>query len=106
MGFPIAAEISSLKLRAKTLSLGVMAQAFFGWLTQFVTPYMYNVDSGNLGARTGFIYAALSVLLIGGAWLLVPETSGLTAEEIDRAYSEKVAVRNFQQHRGSGEVEA
>ena len=106
MGFPIAAEVSSLKLRAKTLSLGVMAQAFMGWLTQFTVPYMYNVDSGNLGARTGFVFAGLSVLLIVGAWFLIPETSGLTAEEIDRAYEEKVAVRNFQQRVGTGEVGA
>lgn len=106
MGFPIAAEVSSLKLRAKTLSLGVMAQAFCGWLVQFTVPYMYNVDSGNLGARTGFVFAGLSVLLIIGAWVLVPETSGLTAEEIDRAYNDKVAVRKFQQRVGSGEVGA
>lgn len=106
MGFPIAAEISSLKLRAKTLSLGVMAQAFSGWLTQFTVPYMYNVDSGNLGARTGFVFAGMSVLLIVCAWFIVPETSGLTAEEIDKAYSEKVSVCKFQQHVGSGEVGA
>jgi hypothetical protein len=106
MGFPIAAEISSLKLRAKTLSLGVMSQAFCGWLVQFTVPYMYNVDSGNLGARTGFVFAGFSVLLIIGAWLLIPETSGLTAEEIDRAYNDKVAVRKFQQRIGSGEVGA
>jgi hypothetical protein len=96
MGYPIAAEISSYKLRAKTLSIGVISSTFSSWLTAFVVPYMYNVDSGNLGARTGFIFAAMSLLLTIGAWFLVPETTGLTMDELDHAYEEKVPVRQFQ----------
>lgn len=106
MGYPIAAEISSLKLRAKTLSIGVMSNTVTSWLTQFTVPYMYNVDSGNLGARTGFVFAAFSLLLIIGTWYIVPETSGLTVEEIDQAYNEKVPTRQFQKRIGTGEVGA
>jgi hypothetical protein len=95
MGFPIAAELSSLRLRAKTLSIAVTTQAFTAWLMQFVVPYMYNVDSGNLGARTGFIFAGISVLLILGAWFLVPETSGMMSGEIDKAYLDKIPMRQF-----------
>jgi hypothetical protein len=65
---------------------------------------MYNVDSGNLGARTGSVFAGLSVLLIIGTWYLVPETTGLTVEEIDKAYNDKVNTRQFQKRIGTGEV--
>lgn len=106
MGYPIAAEISSYRLRAKTLSVGVITQTVTAWLTQFIVPYIYNVDSGNLGARTGFVFAGLSVLLIIGTWYIVPETTGLTMEEIDKAYMDKVPVRAFQTRIGSGEVDA
>lgn len=48
----------------------------------------------------------LSVLLIIGNWYIVPETTGLTMEEIDKAYVDKVPVRSFQTRIGSGEVVA
>lgn len=97
-GWPIAAEIPSYALRAKTLSIGICAQTFTTWLFNFITPYMYNVDSGNLGARTGFIYAGTSVFLLAGAWFLVPDTTGMTTEEIDKAYESELTPRRFQKH--------
>ncbi|KAH6884221.1 general substrate transporter [Thelonectria olida] len=107
MGWPIAAEVSSYRLRGKSLSLGTIAQAVSAWITSFIVPYMYNVDSGNLGIRTGFVWAGCSVLLIAGAWILVPDTTNLTAEEIDELYTDKVKPREFQralhQRRASGE---
>ncbi|KAK1512475.1 maltose permease MAL61 [Colletotrichum costaricense] len=97
-GWPIAAEIPSYALRAKTLSIGICAQTFTTWLFNFITPYMYNVDSGNLGARTGFIYAGTSVFLLAGAWFLVPDTTGMTTEEIDKAYESELTPRRFRKH--------
>lgn len=94
-GWPIAAEIPSYSLRAKTLSIGICAQTFTTWVFNFITPYMYNVDSGNLGARTGWIYAGTSVFLFIGGWLWIPNTTGMTTEEIDHAYESGVAPRNF-----------
>jgi hypothetical protein len=49
-------------------------------------PYMYNVDLGNLGARTGFVFAATLVLHIWGGWSIVPDTTGLSTEDIDNLY--------------------
>ncbi|KAL2800974.1 general substrate transporter [Aspergillus keveii] len=98
VGWPIAAEISSYRLRVKSLSIGVFAQTLSTWITTFTVPYMYNVDSGNLGARTAFPFAGITVLLIAGAYLLVPDTTGLSTEEIDRLYEDKVPVRKFQKY--------
>lgn len=95
VGWPIAAEISSYRLRIKSLSIGVFAQTLSTWVMTFTVPYMYNVDSGDLGARTAFPFAGITVLLIVGAYLLVPDTTGLTTEEIDRLYEDKVSVRRF-----------
>lgn len=98
-GWSIAAEISSYRLRAKSMSLGMMSQTFTTWLVTFVVPYMYNVDSGNLGARTGLVFAGASVLLIWGAWTLVPDTTGLSTEDIDNLYEAKVPARKFVTHK-------
>ena len=94
-GWSIAAEISSYRLRAKSMSLGMMAQTFTTWLITFIVPYMYNVDSGNLGARTGLVFAGASVLLIWGAWSIVPDTTGLSTEDIDELYEARVPARQF-----------
>lgn len=98
-GWSIAAEISSLRLRAKSMSLGIMSQTLSTWLFTFTVPYMYNVDSGNLGARTGFVFAGISVLLIWGALTLVPNTTGLSPGDIDDLYQARVPIRQFSKHR-------
>jgi uncharacterized membrane protein len=95
MGWRIAAEISSYRLRAKTLSIAVITQTLSTWLTTFVVPYIYSVDSGNLGARTGFIFAGTSLLLIVGIWFLVPDMTGITTNKIDRAYAEEIPARRL-----------
>jgi SP family general alpha glucoside:H+ symporter-like MFS transporter len=56
---------------------------------------MYNVDSGNLGAKTGFIYAGLTVIVFGISWFIIPETAGLSVEDIDTAYEKGTSPRDF-----------
>ncbi|KAL2829670.1 major facilitator superfamily domain-containing protein [Aspergillus cavernicola] len=95
VGWPIAAEISSYRLRVKSLSIGFFAQTLSTWVMTFTVPYMYNVNSGNLRARTAYPFAGITVLLILGAYLLVPDTADLTTEEVDRLYEDKVPARKF-----------
>jgi hypothetical protein len=56
-------------------------------------------DSGNLGARTGFVFAGSSVLLLLGVYMLVPDTTGLSTEDLDNFYEAKVPVRQFASHK-------
>ncbi|KAH6629329.1 general substrate transporter [Boeremia exigua] len=98
IGWVITSEISSYRLRAKTQSIGVISNAATTWLFSFTVPYMYNTDSGNLGARTGFVFMGSSVLLMIGSWFLVPDLHGFTTDEVDWLYSQKIPVRHFQQY--------
>lgn len=98
VGWAVAAEVPTPNLRAKTLSLGLCGQTLTTWLFQFVTPYMYNVDSGRLGSRVGFVHAGITVLVLAGAWFLVPDTTNMTTQEIDEAYHNGVGPRNFQKY--------
>ena len=43
--------------------------------------YIYDVDAGNLGARTEFIFAGTRILLCAGNWYLVPDTTVMTTED-------------------------
>ena len=96
VGWAVAAEVPTPNLRAKTLSLGLCGQTLTTWLFQFVTPYMYNVDSGRLGSRVGFVHAGITIVILVGAWYLVPDTTNMTTQEIDEAYHTGVSPRSFQ----------
>ncbi len=61
----------------------------------FVTPYMYNVDAGNLGAKTGFIFTGTTIVHLVMSWMWIPETKGLTTEDLDILFEEKVPARRF-----------
>jgi uncharacterized membrane protein required for colicin V production len=60
-----------------------------------VVPYLYNTDAANLGAKTGFVFAGLTACLFVVSWVLVPDTAGLSVDEIDAAYRESVAPRKL-----------
>ena len=93
----MAPELSSYKLRQQTQSIAISVQALSTWFFSFVTPYMYNVGagSGNLGAKTGFIFMGCSVILFVMAYLWIPETQNLTTEDIDYLYESKTSPRRF-----------
>lgn len=59
-------------------------------------PYIYNVDAGNLGARTGFIFAATSILLLLASWYLIPDSTGMNTDELDEAYAQKIPAWRMQ----------
>jgi SP family general alpha glucoside:H+ symporter-like MFS transporter len=95
MAWTITPELSSSRLRQHTQSIGFLVQAVSSWLFHMIVPYIYNTDAGNLGAKTGFVFAALSAALLVGSWFMVPETAGKSVEEINAAYQQGVSPRKF-----------
>lgn len=59
---------------------------------------MYNIDSGNLGARTALVFGAASVVLLILSYPLVPDLRGLSTTEIDWLYENKISPRRFQEY--------
>lgn len=114
VSWSLTPELSSYRLRQHTQSITIMAQAFTSWLFAFVTPYMYNVGkgSGNLGAKTGFVYMGCSIVLLIWAYFWIPEVRGLSTDDIDGMYERRVKPRMWQKQikrksymRDDGEVE-
>jgi len=58
---------------------------------------MYNIGSGsgNLGAKTGFVFMGNSILLLVLAWLWIPETRGLSTGEIGSLFERVLSPRRF-----------
>lgn len=94
----IAGEISPYRLRSKNQAIAVLSNALTTWLFNFTVPYMYNIDSGNLGARTGLVFGGASLLLFVVSYPLIPDLRGLSTTEIDWLYENKISPRKFQEY--------
>lgn len=49
---------------------------------------MVGEDQGNLGAKVFFIWGSLCAMCFVYAYFLIPETKGLTLEQVDRMFEE------------------
>jgi len=78
----VVGEISSTKLRSKTISLGTSV----GWLCDILivcrTPYLIDVNHANLGAKVGFIFGSCEVVICLWTCFVLPETKDRSLEEI------------------------
>jgi SP family general alpha glucoside:H+ symporter-like MFS transporter len=88
--YAILGETSSLRLRSKSMSLGSLMNNLTGILTNFVQPYLYNADALDLGAKTGFVFAVLSLVGAVLTYFFVPELKGRSALENDRFFAKGV----------------
>lgn len=95
VGLAIASEIATPRLRPITISLVGFMQGASGWLIGFVSPYMINPDAGNLGAKVGFVFAGFGVPLCVLIFLYIPETKGLSFEDLDMLFENKINTRFF-----------
>lgn len=102
--FAIAAETSSLQLRAKAQGIGWFTSAFATTVAGLALPYVFNPDEGNLRGKTGFTYAASCLLGAAVSWYIVPEMKGRSVAEINQMFEEGVPARHFKRWKVEGEV--
>jgi MFS family permease len=91
----VCSEASALHLRAKAQGIGWFTSGAGNALFGFVLPYIFNPDEGDLGAKTGFVFAGLCAMGVAVTYFAVPEMKGRTPAEIDRMFELKVAARKF-----------
>lgn len=93
--FALAAETSSLRVRALTQGIGWFASGLATAIFGIILPYIFNPDSGNLKGKTGFVYTRFCVLGAVIAWLWVPEMKDRTVADIDAMFTARVPARKF-----------
>ncbi|KAF4461921.1 maltose permease [Fusarium albosuccineum] len=93
--YAISAEVSSLHLRSKAQGIGWFTASSSASIFGFVLPYIFNSDQGNLGAKTGFVFAGFCVLALVGVYYQVPEMKGRTQAEIDHFFDLSRPARDF-----------
>lgn len=93
--YAVAGETSALSLRAKTQGIGVLFHNLFNIIFNLILPYIYNPDSGDLRAKTGFVYAGFCFVGLAGSWVLIPEMKGRSVVDLDRMFELKLPAREF-----------
>ena len=80
----VIGEIFPLPIRAKGVALSTASNWLWNFVIGFVTPYIVDPDSGNLGAKVFFIWGSTCTLCFLFVYFFVPETKGLSLEQVDK----------------------
>ncbi|SPO04116.1 related to maltose permease [Cephalotrichum gorgonifer] len=102
--FTILAEVSTSRLRAKSVAIGIFLQNILFTIIAFVAPFLFNPDKANLGAKTTFIFAGLVLGAVVFVWFYLPETTGRTFEELDEMFMKRVPARKFKSYKTDAEA--
>lgn len=97
-GFTILSETATSRLRVKTIAIGSSAQGAINVMWQFVIPFMFNPDRGNLGGKVAFVFGGPSFLCLLYLWFQQPETAGRTYEELDEMFAKRIPARKFKSY--------
>jgi sugar porter (SP) family MFS transporter len=81
-------EIFPLPVRSRGVGLSTASNWLWNTIIAVITPYMVNEDRGNLKSSVFFIWGGLCTCAFVYAFLLVPETKGLTLEQVDTMMEE------------------
>ncbi|KAG7140653.1 Maltose permease MAL31 like protein [Verticillium longisporum] len=96
--YTVLCEVSTSRLRIKTIAIGLAAQNSLNVMFSFVLPYLFNPDHLNLGAKISYIFGVLAIISLVFLWFYHPETAGRTYEELDEMFMKKVPARKFKSY--------
>jgi hypothetical protein len=98
----VTAEVSSLQLREKTITIATFTGYSVSIMVTFVSPFMQDAGYGNLQGRMGFVWGSFSLVAALWTLLYVPETGFRSLEEIDELFQNKVSVWKFDKYHTTG----
>ena len=93
--YSLIAEISSTRLRNKTVVLARDVYNFTGLIANILTPYMLNPQSWAWGAKAGFFWAGTGALCAVWTYFRVPEPKDRSYAEMDMLFDAHVSARKF-----------
>lgn len=105
VAFSILAEVSTSRLRYKTIAIGLAASSAINVMWLFTIPYMFNPDQANLGAKIAFIFGGLCFLCIAYLWFYQPETAGRSYQELDEMFTRRVPARKFKHYKSDVQMQ-
>ncbi|KAK5091382.1 hypothetical protein LTR05_001565 [Lithohypha guttulata] len=84
----VIGEIFPLPVRARGVGLSTASNWLWNTIIAVITPYMVGEDQANLRSSVFFIWGGLCTSAFVYTYFLVPETKGLSLEQIDKMMEE------------------
>ncbi|KAF8887271.1 general substrate transporter [Gymnopilus junonius] len=104
----LTGEIFPLGIRAKSMSLAVASNWLWNFGIGYATPYLVNptttgvngIKAANLGVKVFFIWGSTCIGCLIFTYFFIPETKGLSLEQIDLLYRESsiIGSNSHRQH--------
>lgn len=98
MGWSISPEVSSARLRSKTICLARNTYYIAVLAANVTEPYMMNPLGWNWRGETGFFWFAFAFLTFVWGWFRLTETKGRTFEELDIMFAAGIPTRKFRKY--------
>ncbi|KAH6885211.1 general substrate transporter [Thelonectria olida] len=93
--YSLVAELTSTRLRTKSVVLARNMYNIVGIATNIITPRMLNPSAWNWGAKSGFFWAGTCFCCAIWTYFRLPEPKGRTYAELDILFERGVSARKF-----------
>ncbi|KAK4243715.1 general substrate transporter [Corynascus novoguineensis] len=93
--YSLVSELSSTRLKAKTIVLARAAYNASNIFVNVMTNYQLSSTAWNWGARTAFFWAGSCLLSAVWVFFRLPEPKGRTYAELDLLFEQRVPAREF-----------
>jgi sugar porter (SP) family MFS transporter len=84
----VIGEIFPLPIRSRGVGLSTASNWLWNTIIAVITPYMTGAKYGNMKSSVFFVWGGLCTCAFVYAYFLVPETKGLTLEQVDKMMEE------------------
>ncbi|PSN72473.1 general substrate transporter [Corynespora cassiicola Philippines] len=84
----VIGEIFPLPIRAKGVALSTASNWLWNFVIGYITPYMVDDTEGNMKSKVFFVWGTTCTVCVLFAYFFVPETKGLSLEQVDRMLEE------------------
>ncbi|KZZ99640.1 Mrt transporter [Moelleriella libera RCEF 2490] len=93
--YSLVAELTSTRLRTKSVVMARNAYNIVGIVTNIITPNMLNPSAWNWGAKAGFFWAGTCLACAVWTYFRLPEPKDRTYAELDILFENGVSARKF-----------
>ncbi|KAH9217322.1 maltose permease MAL31 [Leptodontidium sp. 2 PMI_412] len=93
--YAIIGEISSTRLRNKSISLSRSSYYIGQIICNVVNPYMLNPTEGDWKGKTGFFWGGCAFVFLIWTWFRLPESKDRSFEELDLLFAQNVKAKDF-----------
>ncbi|KAJ5746822.1 hypothetical protein N7520_012004 [Penicillium odoratum] len=84
----VIGEIFPLPIRSRGVALSTASNWLWNCIIAVITPYLVDADKANLGPKVFFLWGSLCFCAFVYTYFLIPETKGLSLEQVDKMMEE------------------